>query len=196
MPPKAKKNNATAPAQLVDPLAAECLAAIKEERSATAELAQMDEDEPGVEEQTAKAAGNYLAEVGTNDFGFQLGRPWAPSVKDNEEGQKQRVREPVESVVNDDEPPEDVFEPYPTEPKINQYLLEDGTILFVDVRTGRAVADEAGNSIEVQFKKEEDSDQEMMEDGEEHSGGETDSEAHGHDDSDNDPDDDAHGDDE
>jgi hypothetical protein len=154
MPPKPRKKSAKAPAPLVDPDISDALAACKEAKIATRRLNGMTEGDPGVEEQTAKAAtaqwtlieagtnlatrqllerpslpeeshevqlgllklgdllqqyrkaetdlvktqciqlmqmaAKSLVEAGTKDGGFQVGKPWVPSVKDDEDGQNQR----------------------------------------------------------------------------------------------------------
>ena len=155
MPPKARKRSAKAPAPLVDPFLADVQAACKEAKTATRKLNDMTEGDPGVEEQTAKAAAaqrtlieaatefatllaikepeppettheeevavmelkelvyqyrnakddheesqcikqmqetaKRLVEASTKDMGFQVGKPWLPSAKDDEAGQKQRM---------------------------------------------------------------------------------------------------------
>lgn len=68
MPPKPKKRSAKAPAPLVDPDIADALVACKEAKIATRRLNEMREGDPGVEEQTAKAAAaqRSLILAGTN----------------------------------------------------------------------------------------------------------------------------------
>jgi hypothetical protein len=68
MPPKPRKKSAKAPAPLVDPDISDALAACKEAKIATRRLNEMTEGDPGVEEQTAKAAAAQwtLIEAGTN----------------------------------------------------------------------------------------------------------------------------------
>ncbi|CAN9431701.1 unnamed protein product [Alternaria sp. RS040] len=239
MPPKPKKRSAKAPAPLVNPDIAEALAACKEAKSATRKLNEMREGDPGVEEQTAKAAAaqrslilagtnlatrqlierpslpeeshevqvklleiehlvqqyrraetdlvrtqctqlmqkvaKSLVEAATKDSGFQVGKPWVPSVKHDEEGQNQRMRDPIEPFTNDDEPDEDAFVPYrePRKPKTQTFVNPDGTIMSGDLETRQAIAED---------KKKTGNDEEMA-DVEEHS------KEHGHGDHE-----DAHGD--
>lgn len=68
MPPKPRKKSAKAPAPLVDPDISDALAACKEAKIATRRLNEMTESDPGVGEQTAKAAAAQwtLIEAGTN----------------------------------------------------------------------------------------------------------------------------------
>ncbi|CAN9176208.1 unnamed protein product [Alternaria alternata] len=82
---------------------------------------------------------NRLVEAGTKDMGFQVGKPWLPSAKDDEDGQKQRIRNPIESFTNDEEPPQDAFVPYEA-PTTDETTLADGTIISVDILTGIAIS--------------------------------------------------------
>lgn len=40
--------------------------------------------------QLMQMAAKSLVEAGTKDGGFQVGKPWVPPVKDDEDGQNQR----------------------------------------------------------------------------------------------------------
>ncbi|CAN9095002.1 unnamed protein product [Alternaria alternata] len=163
MPPKARKRSAKAPAPLVGPWLADVLAASTEAKTATRKLNEMVEGDPGVEEQTEKAGAaqrtlieavtdlvtslaikerllTRLVEAGTKDMGFQVGKPWLPSAKDDEDGQKQRIRNPIESFTNDEEPPQDAFVPYEAPTTDETTFVPDGTIISVDILTGIAIS--------------------------------------------------------
>ncbi|CAI9629994.1 hypothetical protein GT037_009836 [Alternaria burnsii] len=218
MPPKPKKRSAKAPAPLVDPDIADALVACKEAKIATRRLNEMREGDPGVEQQTAKAAAaqrslilagtnlatrlliqrpslpeeshevqvallelnhlvqqyrkaetdlartqctqlmqkvaKSLVEAGTKDGRFQVGKSWVPSVKDDEEGQNQRMYDHIEPIANDDEPDEDAFVPYrePRKPKTQTFVNPDGTIMSGDLETRQAIAEDkrkTGNDEEM-----------------------------------------------
>ncbi|KAB2099735.1 hypothetical protein AG0111_0g11849 [Alternaria gaisen] len=94
---------------------------------------------------------NRLVETGTKDMRFQVGKPWLPSAKDDEDGQKQRIREPIESFTNDDEPLQDAFIPY-RKPKTDETVFADRTRISVDLRTGIAISEDkkkTGNDEEM-----------------------------------------------
>ncbi|CAN9181426.1 unnamed protein product [Alternaria alternata] len=90
--------------------------------------------------QQMQETANRLVEAGTKDMGFQVGKPWLPSAKDDEDGQKQRIRDPIEPFTND-EPPQDAFVPYEA-PTTDDTTLDDGTIISVDLLTGIAISED------------------------------------------------------
>lgn len=109
---------------------------------------------------------NAVADLSSAMLGLQVSKAWAPSTEHNEEAQNKRnypfksspqalanstpgMAYPMNLSRNENELDDDKFTPYVEGTKIHEHVLDDGTFLYIDSKTGQQVKDQHGTPLDL-----------------------------------------------
>ncbi|KAI4639812.1 hypothetical protein J4E93_009166 [Alternaria ventricosa] len=109
---------------------------------------------------------NAVADLSSAILGLQVSKAWAPSTEHNEEAQNKRnypfnsplqalanstpgMAYPMDLSRNENELDDDKFTPYVEGTKIHEHVLDDGTFMYIDSKTGKQVKDQHGTPLDL-----------------------------------------------